>query len=234
MGRKAVIYMVWLFLLLLSFLQVSLIWSVVLLKIGIQVKPLFGSLFSPSSGLRVHSLCIFGRKTQGPLFRQKHIPDNRLSRMVRQQQTDINYGDILPQPSIESEEKLASLLLHSGFAPLTVHNQVEILLNGGEKFQALFNALEGAIHHIHLSYYIFKDDEIGADVLKSYPAKWLKEWKFVSCLMEWAAISISGSFMRNMRQAGIQAEWFFPIRFPYITPKLNMRYHRKIVVVDGL
>ena len=47
------------------------------------------------------------------------------------------------------------------------------------------------------------------------------------------SLSISGSFIRNMRQAGIQAEWFFPIRFPYLTPKLNLRYHRKIVVVDG-
>jgi len=47
------------------------------------------------------------------------------------------------------------------------------------------------------------------------------------------SISISGGFIRSMRKAGIQAEWFFPIRFPYITSRLNLRYHRKIVVVDG-
>ena len=87
---------------------------------------------------------IFGRKTQGPLFRHKHIPNNHLDKTVRQQQTDFNQGAMLPPNCTDSEQKLTKLLLHSGFAPMTIHNQVDILLNGGEKFQALFNALEGA------------------------------------------------------------------------------------------
>ncbi|HZK53078.1 MAG TPA: sigma-70 family RNA polymerase sigma factor [Desulfosporosinus sp.] len=136
------------------------------------------------------------------------------------QETDRNY-------------KLMNLLLKSGFAPITFHNQVEILLNGGEKFQALFNALEGASHHIHLSYFIFNDDEIGGDVLKILARK-AAEGVEVRVLVDGlGSHSISGSFIRSMRQAGIQAEWFFPIRFPYITSRLNLRYHRKIVVVDG-
>jgi len=106
-------------------------------------------------------------------------------------------------------------------------------LNGGEKFQALFNALEGASNHIHLSYFIFKDDEIGEDVLKILARKVVEGVEVRVLLDGMGSMSISGGFMRSMRQAGIQAEWFFPIRFPYITSRLNLRYHRKIVVVDG-
>lgn len=224
--------MIWLILLLISFLQVILIGNVILLEnrepsetIGwiciLGILPILGAII----------FIVFGQKNHRQLFRSKHIPNNRLVTMVRQQ-TDYDHGDRLPQ-NIDSHQKLVRLLLTSGYAPLTLHNQVEILLNGGEKFQALFNALEGASNHIHLSYFIFNDDEIGADVLKILSRK-VGEGVEVRVLLDGiGSISITGSFVRSMRQAGIQVEWFFPIRFPFITSKLNIRYHRKIVVVDG-
>ena len=225
--------MVWLFLLLLSSLQVMLIGTVILLENRAPGKTV-GWLcilgFLPVLGFII--FVIFGRKTHGHLFRNKHIPDNRLVKTVRQQ-TDYHHGEMLPQHT-DSHHKLVSLLLNSSFAPITLHNQVEILLNGGEKFQALFNSLEGAKHHIHLSYYIFKDDEIGEDVLKILARKVVEGVEVRVLLDGMGSMSISGGFIRSMRQAGIQAEWFFPIRFPYITFRLNLRYHRKIVVVDGL
>jgi len=224
--------MVWLFLLLISSLQVMLIGTVILLENRAPGKTI-GWLsilgFLPVLGFIIY--IIFGRKTHGLLFRNKHIPDNRLVKTVRQQ-IDYHQGDMLPQHT-DSHHKLVSLLLKSGFAPITLHNQVEILLNGGEKFQALFNALEGASNHIHLSYYIFKDDEIGEDVLKILARKVVEGLEVRVLLDGMGSMSISGGFIRSMRQAGIQAELFFPIRFPYITSRLNLRYHRKIVVVDG-
>jgi len=224
--------MVWLFLLLLSSLQVMLIGVVILLENrapGKTVAWLCILGFLPVLGFII--FVIFGRKTQGHLFRNKHIPANRLLKTVRQQ-TNYHHDDSLPQHT-DSHHKLVSLLLNSGYAPITLHNQVEVLLNGGEKFQALFNALEGANDHIHLSYFIFKDDEIGGDVLKILARK-VAEGVEVRVLLDgMGSMSISGGFIRSMREAGIQVEWFFPIRFPYITSRLNLRYHRKIVVVDG-
>lgn len=225
--------MVWLLLLCLGFLQVTIIGRVVLLENRAPEKTVVWlcMLSLPILGLLLY--LVFGQKTQGRLFRHKHIPNNRLDKTVRQQQTDSDNGAMLPQTCTDSEQKLSRLLLNSGFAPMTVHNQVEILLNGDEKFQALFNTLEGAKNHIHLSYYAFKDDEIGADVLKILTRKVAEGVEVRVLLDRMGSITLPSSFMRNMRQAGIQAEWFFPIRFPYLTPKLNLRYHRKIVVVDG-
>jgi len=224
--------MVWLFLLLLSFLQVMLIGTVILLDNRAPGKTV-GWLcilgFLPGLGFIIFVL--FGRKTSGHLFPSKHISNNRLLKAV-QQQTEYLHGDLLSQHT-NLHQKLVILLINSCFAPITLHNQVEILLNGGEKFQALFNALEGAHDHIHLSYYIFKDDEIGEDVLKILARKVVEGVEVRVLLDGMGSMSISGSFIRSMRQAGIQAEWFFPIRFPYVTSRLNLRYHRKIVVVDG-
>src|SRR5665648_887427 len=228
--------MVWLlFLLLISLLQVLLIGTVILLENkapGETVGWLCILALLPVIGFIIY--VIIGRKAYVNLFPNKHIPDNHLVKTVRKQ-TDYHHsdGDLLTQLT-DSHQKLGSLLLNSGFAPITFHNQVEILLNGAEKFQALFNALEGARDHIHLSYFIFKDDEIGGDVLKILARK-VAEGVEVRVLLDgMGSMSISGRFIRTMRQSRIQAEWFSPLRFPYITSRLNLRYHRKIVVVDGI
>ena len=224
--------MIWLILLLFSFLQVMLIGTVILLKNktpGETIGWFCILAFLPVLGFIIY--VIVGHKTDGHLFDNKHIPNNRLDKMVRQQ-IENHYSDNFPQET-DPNHKLVSLLLKSGFAPITLHNQVEVLLNGDEKFQALFNALEEATNHIHLSYFIFNDDEVGGDVLKILARK-VAEGVEVRVLVDGlGSHAISGGFIRSMRQAGIQAEWFFPIRFPYITSKLNLRYHRKIVVVDG-
>lgn len=224
--------MIWFILLLISFLQVILIGTVILLKNRAPAETIaWFCILGILPVLGTVIFILFGQKTHRELFSNKHIPDNRLVETLRRQ-TDDNPGDLLPQHS-DSHHKLVSLLIKSGFAPLTLYNRVEILLNGDEKFQALFNALEGASNHIHLSYFIFNDDEIGADVFKILARK-VDEGVEVRVLLDGiGSMSTSKGFIRTMRQAGIHVKWFFPIRFPYITSRLNMRYHRKIVVVDG-
>lgn len=229
--------MVWSFLLFLIFLQITFIGTAILLENrdpGKTIAWLCILFFLPILGSIIYWL--FGRKTQGRLFRNKHIPENQLAKMVHRQQSGFQPETseaLVLQQRTESEQKMVRLLLNSGFAPLTIYNKIEILLNGGEKFRELFNALESANHHIHLSYYIFKDDEIGADVLKILTRKAAAGVEVRVLLDGMGCLPIAGGFVRSMRQAGIQVEWFFPIRFPFLTSKLNMRYHRKIVVVDG-
>ncbi|MBC2724762.1 MAG: PLDc N-terminal domain-containing protein, partial [Desulfosporosinus sp.] len=226
--------MLWYLVLGINLIQIIVLGRVILLENRPPEKTvvwLFMLALLPVLGLILYIL--FGRKTQGPLFFSKHNKDNPLKRWINQQQRDIKNGQMISDPDTNSDSKLINLHLNSGFAPMTVHNQVEVLMNGGEKFRALFNALEGASHHIHLSYYIFKDDEIGEDVLKILTRKVTEGVKVRVLLDGMGSLSISGSFMKRMRKAGIQAEWFFPIRFPYISSKLNLRYHRKLVVVDG-
>lgn len=224
--------MVWFMLLLLSLLQVIIIGRVVLLENRTPEKTMAWLIILSLPVLGFIIYVVFGRKTRGQLFRHKHLVNPRLAQTAHVQ-TELEQGTMLSPLFTDSEEKLARLLMNNSNALLSVSNQVEILLNGREKFQALFNALEGATHHIHLSYFIFKDDEIGGDVLKILSRKVTEGVEVRVILDGMGSLSVSGGFMHSMRQSGIQAEWFFPIRFPYITSRLNLRYHRKIVVVDG-
>jgi len=224
--------MIWFFLLLINLLQLIFLGKVIILENRTPSNTmtwLFILVLLPVLGMLL--FVVFGRKTKSSLFNGKHIQDNPYNRWISQQQ--INNEDFLAYSNSNYGLKSMKLHLNAGYAPLTVHNQVEVLLNGGEKFQELFNALESASHHIHLSYYIFKDDEIGEDVFKILSRKVAEGVKVRVLLDGMGSLSFSGSFMSKLRKAGIEAEWFFPIRFPYITSKLNLRFHRKIVVVDG-
>jgi len=222
--------MVWLLLLLLlSVLQVLIIGRVVLLKNSTPEKTivwLFILALFPIFGFIAY--VVFGRRTRGNLFR-----DKPLAQLPYQQQRELDQNAMLSLLCSDSETKLARLLINSGSAFLSVNSQLEILLNGREKFTELFNALEGAAHHIHLSYYIFKNDEIGEDVAKILSRKVAEGVEVRVILDGMGSHAVSGNFIRTMQQSGIQTEWFFPIRFPYITSKLNLRYHRKVVIIDG-
>ncbi|MDQ7093442.1 cardiolipin synthase [Desulfosporosinus sp. PR] len=222
----------WLFLLLI--LQVLLFGTVILLENrdpGKTVTWLFILSLFPLLGFILYIL--LGRKQRKQIFQHKHLPDNKLDQAIAQQQKTLNAEkNRLPDKQI-SDPKLVNLLLHSGYAPLTFHNQATVLINGEEKFEALFQSLEKATHHIHLSYYIFKGDEIGEDVLKILSRK-AGEGVEVRVLLDGiGSLAVSGKFIEVMRQAGIQAHWYFPLRFPFLSPKLNLRYHRKLVIIDG-
>ena len=49
----------------------------------------------------------------------------------------------------------------------------------------------------------------------------------------WGSTQVSSSFFQNLKKAGGEVAFFFPLFVPYINPRINYRNHRKIVVIDG-
>ncbi|KLU64219.1 major cardiolipin synthase ClsA [Desulfosporosinus acididurans] len=214
--------------------QVLLLGTVIILENkdpGKTVTWLFILSLLPILGFLLYIL--FSQKQRNKLFRNKAQRTNRLKQRINEYDPipKNEYSTFSPDNNLDL--KLANLLMYSGYARLKMHNKVDVLVNGREKFAALLQSLENAAHHIHLSYYIFKDDEIGADVLKILSHK-VSEGVEVRVLLDGVgSLFLAGNFMTTMRQAGIQAQWYFPLRFPFLTPRLNLRYHRKIVIIDG-
>ena len=65
------------------------------------------------------------------------------------------------------QEELASFFLEADDAIITENNDVEIFVDGEEKFDRLKEDIKNAKHHIHLLYYIFNQDEIGEESCNS-------------------------------------------------------------------
>jgi len=120
----------------------------------------------------------------------------------------------------------------SGFAA-SFDNQVELLKDGQATFTRIFEALEGARKTIHLQYYIFEEGELADRLLQLFVQKEAAGVEVRLIYDSIGSYSLSRSYLKRLRQAGIEAYPFLPFRFGKFISSLNYRNHRKIIVVDG-
>ncbi len=130
-------------------------------------------------------------------------------------------------------ERLVHLLLENASAPLTMNNDVEVLTNGDETYRRIFEVIGSAKHHIHLEYFIIRDDTIGQALKKRLIEK-AREGIDVRLIYDSVGCwKLGKAYRRELSEAGVQLHAFFPVAFPVLSRDLNYRNHRKIVVVDG-
>jgi cardiolipin synthase len=127
---------------------------------------------------------------------------------------------------------LARLLAADSTALLTAGNQVDYYTNGNELFAAIFEAIRGAKAHVHLEYYILRNDELGERLVQALEAK-AKEGVAVRLLYDDLGNKIPRARYRTLAALGGKASGFYRALVPSVGLRLNYRNHRKIVVVDG-
>lgn len=128
---------------------------------------------------------------------------------------------------------IITLLLNNSRTPLTYNNYVEILNDGEETFDKIIKELRNAKSFIHMQYYIVFDDVIGntiADILIEKATEGVQVRFIYDAVGSW---SLSKSYVKRLRDAGVEIHSFMPVIFPLFTSKINHRNHRKIIVVDG-
>ena len=122
----------------------------------------------------------------------------------------------------------------TGLPPSTAR-RVDLLVDGAATYAALLEAIRGARHHVHLEYYIYQPDQTGRDLRDALVERARAGVKVRLLLDAVGSSKTPSSFFRELTEAGGELCWFHPMRFGRIweRPWLNMRTHRKIVVVDG-
>ncbi len=153
------------------------------------------------------------------------------SNIVAQVQVDRTSTPICPR----SDSVLMSYLQEHG-VHTTSRNEVELLPGGKEKFEALFQDIKNARHHIHLEYFNFRNDSI-AGALFELLAQKVEEGLYVRALFDdFGNLSnnrpLKKKHLKALREKGIEIVTFDPIRFPYFNHTFG-RDHRKIAVIDG-
>jgi len=126
------------------------------------------------------------------------------------------------------------LLLNNNKALLTENNEVRVLKNGEETFNSICEELQKATNHIHIEYYIFEAGEVGNRVCDILIAKALQGVKVRLIYDSFGSWDFSTEFQEKMSAAGIEIFEFMPVRFPWLTTRINFRNHRKIIVIDGV
>ncbi len=120
----------------------------------------------------------------------------------------------------------------SGHLP-TTGNDVAIYHEDEENFVAIMEAIEAAEHQVHLEYYIFQPDETGKS-LRDLLIRKVKEGVKVRLLVDYIGCwNWPRSFRRSFLEGGIELSLFDPVVPWRGRWRVNLRNHRKIVIVDG-
>lgn len=136
------------------------------------------------------------------------------------------------EPERSSQELIYMHLLGND-APMTRDNSVDIFTDGNHKFNTLFEDIKSAQNHIHLQYYIIKNDILGKQIRDALIAKAKEGVKVRVLYDELGSRGLTKRFFSDLRKAGGEVEVFFPSKFALINFRLNYRNHRKIVIIDG-
>lgn len=116
---------------------------------------------------------------------------------------------------------------------LSFASKTKVLTNGVMTFAAIIRELQKATHHIHMEYYIYRDDDIGRqirDILIQKASEGVKVRFLIDAV---GSYKLPASFLEEMRKAGVEAIVFDPVKFPIFSSKVNYRNHRKVIVIDG-
>jgi cardiolipin synthase len=134
---------------------------------------------------------------------------------------------------IELHREMHRVATRSGAYPLTLGNKIDFFHEGRPAFDAMLAALRGARHHIHLLTFIFQYDWIGHEFLELLMRK-AKEGVQVRLLYDaMGSRRLTHHRLRALAAAGARAFPFLPVNPLRRRMQVNLRNHRKILVVDG-
>lgn len=158
----------------------------------------------------------------------------KMEKRIARQLQAMEAGNCEEQGKLETGLKeLALLQLKSAAAPLSSDNRLDIYNDGKQKFSALFKDIEAAEHHVHLQYYILKNDSIGKKLMELLTAKAKAGVKVFILYDDIGSNALPGGFFEGFEKAGGKSAASLPSPLPWFNPRINYRNHRKIAIIDG-
>lgn len=116
---------------------------------------------------------------------------------------------------------------------LLSHNTIDLLRNGDEAYPAMLQAIRSARCSIALASYIFRADTVGLLFVEALSAARARGVE-IRVLVDGVG---SGYFFcpaaNALRKSGVRVEHFLHEWLPWRMPFLNMRNHKKLLIVDG-
>ena len=117
--------------------------------------------------------------------------------------------------------------------PMLRGNAVVPLHNGEQAYPRMLEAIAQAHQTVTLASYIFDWDEVGHDFARALGATARRGVRVHVLVDGMGALRSFSRMGRRLLQSGAEVAAFFPLRFPFGRLRLNLRNHRKILVVDG-
>lgn len=169
---------------------------------------------------------------------------NRVERRLKgKQEAERNLNLSLPQLSQhrqldgselnDTQRQLKHLAERVAETQVTTGNRVEILIDANQTFEEIVTAISSARSTIHLEYYIWQPDRLGTRLRDLLIAKANEGIRVRFLYDAIGSVRLTHRFLAPMREAGIHVASFVPGQSLRERLSINLRSHRKIVIVDG-
>jgi cardiolipin synthase A/B len=128
--------------------------------------------------------------------------------------------------AIRAVERLAKM-------PFLAGNRAELLIDGDATFANLFAGIDAAERYLLVQFYIVRDDDLGRELQRRLlrRARAGVEVRFLYDRL--GSLGLSGSYLRELREGGVDVRAFHSTRGRGNRFQLNFRNHRKVMVADG-
>ncbi|WP_419954970.1 cardiolipin synthase [Neobacillus niacini] len=114
-----------------------------------------------------------------------------------------------------------------------LYGNFDIFPHGKELFADYFQELRNAQNHIHILFYIVRDDQFSQqffDILKAKAREGIEVRLLVDQI---GSHKVKKPAIRELRNAGVQFAFSNRIRLPFLFYSSQVRNHRKISIIDG-
>lgn len=146
-----------------------------------------------------------------------------------------HYSSVCP-PDADCTELAKIAQATTGLAPSSA-TAVQWLVDGAATYEAIVRDIGAAQHHVHLEYYIFNPDRTGTRIRDALVERARAGVRVRLLLDAVGSSQVRKRFLRPLLEAGAEVAWFHPTQllrpFKFKRPWVNLRTHRKIVVIDG-
>ncbi len=178
---------------------------------------------------------IFGQNfRKEKMFALKNETDKELMEIISSQKMHLK--------SIQTDVKdrwtgalhrMILMLLEGNGAVITGNNKIRVYTDGKLKFADLIDTIGKARDHVHMEYFILKDDGLGRDILAALSER-AQAGMEVRLLVDGVGSgALPKRFFEELTRAGGQHAVFFPSLVSFLNFRVNYRNHRKIAVIDG-
>jgi cardiolipin synthase len=185
--------------------------------------PILGTLFFVIFGYQHVEWPLTRKRRHKKHFQRTHHPGSG----------EVSPGPAETVPPDTSWAGMARLAERFGAFPVAEGNHVTFYHEGRPAFDAILEAVRAARHHVHLEYFIFRAAGIGRELLDLLTQK-AREGVEVRLLYDaMGSRGLHRADLEPLRAAGGKCSPFLPLSLLRRRIQVNLRDHRKILVVDG-
>ncbi len=137
-------------------------------------------------------------------------------------------------PPIRTDARLDRITERLSCLPAAAGNSVEVLDDGFDVIDRMLEDIDSSVNHVHLLFYIFQDDILGRRVAEALGRAAARGVRVRLVVDAFGSRSLARELGQWMRERGVEFHDLMSVNpFRRHHTRLDLRNHRKLLVVDG-